>query len=118
MTESELLSLEAKGARYLGDHSVALDRLTRAVELTCTPRDEASYRAYLSATAADAGERELAANEGVRALDLLKSTVASPRLVGTLAVARTAVEGVRSGEGFAARYDALAKSTPAQQIRA
>jgi hypothetical protein len=111
VTPAEIRSLEARVRDYLGQHDRAATIYAESVySEDSTPRDEASYRAYYSASLARLGDHSAALTEGLSALALLEGPVKSHRLVTELQPARAVADRARGddAEQFRLRYDALA----------
>jgi hypothetical protein len=112
VTPAEIRSIEARVRDYLGQHDRAATIYAESVAAADSkPRDEASYRAYYSASLARLGDHSAALTEGLSALALLEGPVQSHRLVTELQPARAVADRARGddAEQFRLRYDALAR---------
>ncbi|MGW0357145.1 helix-turn-helix domain-containing protein [Nocardia nova] len=109
VTPAEIQSITAQAWTFLGEHGKAVEIYRASVGAQNKQRDEASYRAYYSASLARLGDHRAAVTEGLRALALLEGPVKSRRLLSELQPARVAADrpGADDAEQFRSRLDRL-----------
>lgn len=109
VTAAEIQSITAQAGTFLGQHDKAVEFYQASVGAHNKPRDEASYRAYYSASLARLGDDSAAVTEGLSALALLEGPVKSHCLVSELQPARTAADRASTddAEQFRSRFDLL-----------
>lgn len=109
ITAAEIQSITAHAWDFMGRHDQAVAIYQESLGAHNKPRDEASYRAYCSASLARLGDHSTAITEGLSALTLLHGPVKSPRLVSELQPVRAAADALRSDEAeqFSRQYDRL-----------
>ncbi len=113
--EAEIRNLQARGLGFLGEHSSAVELFRETIGTAGVfPRDEASHRAYLTASLIDIGDTRSAVQEGELVLDILAGRTASPRLLTALMPLRRAVAAGRDDAAcqFRSRFDKLTAREP------
>jgi transcriptional regulator with XRE-family HTH domain len=108
VNSSEIMTAEAKGRSYLGDHIAAAALYRRSLDAALSARNGANYRAGLAAALVASGDVTNAVDEGAVVLAALDTGgVMSPRTLARLHPVRQAAAQNRSGEEFCAHYDQI-----------